>query len=435
MSDEFILRCKLPEPLSLFPKRPFFHKNDNKVSVSSNFFQFKLSNDNLCKIHKYFLRFEPPEISDLDNPTQQIMRKAEEDIKERLGQYTYIHQSRAIYSTQFLSEPFEVTIEYFGVNYAIKIKYAGEVDRKAKEAVTYYENFLHSLLKQASLSKAGRTYFDSAYTKTYKYGQVIMLGFKADIGVYQKGILLNLNTISKLVTFNKALDLIKNLSSKDVDEDLKKNENEVNRALKGCIVFTKYNDNCKVIKVFKVESVNFNLSPKSTFMTKKGIITYAGYYKAKYNITLYDEEQPLLEVKDNNNKVIYLIPELCYTDRASAEEWAKSKDNIREVIGKNYNLEESKKLLTRILSQESCKKEIDKWGMSIDLNLLEVNGRRINAGRLLFGGTNSQPLVNDKSSSNHILNSPMYSQPDIKEWNVFCKFLFSLYTIKKILVQ
>lgn len=84
-------------------------------------------------------------------------------------------------------------------------------------------------------------------------------------------------------------------------------------AVLGTTVLTAYNN-----KTYRIDDVDFALSPMSTFPTRDGDITYASYYKDKYNLTIRDPGQPLLisrasqrDIRAGQSETISLIPELC----------------------------------------------------------------------------------------------------------------------------
>jgi aubergine-like protein len=78
------------------------------------------------------------------------------------------------------------------------------------------------------------------------------------------------------------------------------------------------------LKVYKIESIEFKMTPKNTFyLAKEGReISYIEYYKTKYGYAVKNDKQPLVKVaakkmKFANNtptpekpEFIYLIPEM-----------------------------------------------------------------------------------------------------------------------------
>jgi aubergine-like protein len=82
----------------------------------------------------------------------------------------------------------------------------------------------------------------------------------------------------------------------------------------GAIVLTDYNN-----KTYRIDDVDFNVSPMATFRKKTGEeISYTDYYLSRYNITIQNLQQPLLvsrstqrDRRAGQDELIYLIPELC----------------------------------------------------------------------------------------------------------------------------
>ena len=82
----------------------------------------------------------------------------------------------------------------------------------------------------------------------------------------------------------------------------------------GVIVLTGYNNN-----TYRIDDVDFQVSPRSTFRKKNGEeISYCDYYNTRYNIVISDMQQPLLvsrskprDRRAGQDEIVYLIPELC----------------------------------------------------------------------------------------------------------------------------
>ena len=73
-------------------------------------------------------------------------------------------------------------------------------------------------------------------------------------------------------------------------------------------------------KSYKVDDIDFQASPKSTFTNEKGEeLSYMDYYKRQYGLEIRDPNQPLLIHRpkkkalneEDVEKLICLIPELC----------------------------------------------------------------------------------------------------------------------------
>lgn len=70
---------------------------------------------------------------------------------------------------------------------------------------------------------------------------------------------------------------------------------------------TRYNQ-----KTYKIDRVEFGMSPETTFDKSGTQVSYKDYYKTRYNEFVNDSNQPLLINKDRKTGIeIALIPELC----------------------------------------------------------------------------------------------------------------------------
>lgn len=82
----------------------------------------------------------------------------------------------------------------------------------------------------------------------------------------------------------------------------------------GQVVLTGYNNN-----TYRVDDVDFEVNPRSTFQLRNGEnVSYIDYYKKKYNIDIRNATQPLLvsktkprERRAGQSDLVYLVPELC----------------------------------------------------------------------------------------------------------------------------
>lgn len=131
--------------------------------------------------------------------------------------------------------------------------------------------------------------------------------------------------------------------------------------MKGTTVVTKYNQ-----KTYKVERVEFGMSPETTFDKSGTQVSYMEYYKTKYNESISDPNQPLLINKDRRTGVeIALIPELCQvtglTDSMRAD-FRLMKD-LAEIVHTNADrkVAECKNLIDIFNTNPKCAEKQKLW--------------------------------------------------------------------------
>jgi aubergine-like protein len=90
-------------------------------------------------------------------------------------------------------------------------------------------------------------------------------------------------------------------------------EAEIQRQFKDTIVMTSYNR-----KTYHIKDIDFKASPLDTFETKKGKVSYADYYRERYNKEVKDLKQPLIRCEPSKKDKhmghtgdVVLVPELC----------------------------------------------------------------------------------------------------------------------------
>ena len=73
------------------------------------------------------------------------------------------------------------------------------------------------------------------------------------------------------------------------------------------LLVTRYNQ-----KTYKIDRIEFDQSPESTFQKDGNAVSYMEYYKSRYNEGVTDVNQPLIINKDRKTgNEVALIPELC----------------------------------------------------------------------------------------------------------------------------
>ncbi|CAD8126982.1 unnamed protein product [Paramecium sonneborni] len=216
---------------------------------------------------------------------------------------------------------------------------------------------------------------------------------------------------------------------------------EVDR-YEGMIVMTKYNQ-----KFYRVDLIETGMSPKDLFITENGQETsFKEYYKQRYNIKLSDK-QPLIKTSlklkgKQEEKVIYLIPELCQLTGLS--ETVKSnfqvmkdvsritKPNAQDRIDKS---EKFAKQMNSTIKRGSNMNLLDIWGLQLSSVSMNVEAKTVRPGTLLMGNENI-----DLSSSNLNLDQQtqkkMYQMPEKKlVWVLIHYYKEKGQEAKKILLE
>ncbi len=135
-------------------------------------------------------------------------------------------------------------------------------------------------------------------------------GYVTAVDFYEGGLLLQIDVSHRVLRTETVRDFLVSLNKQGRDV-----RSEAEKALLGASVLTRYNN-----KSYKVDEIDFEATPRSTFMDASGSqVSYVDYYKRQYDIDIMDLNQPLLVNRPRKTavseqeveKLICLVPELC----------------------------------------------------------------------------------------------------------------------------
>lgn len=171
------------------------------------------------------------------------------------------------------------------------------------------------------------------------------------------------------------------------------------------------------------------MSPETTFDKNGTQVSYAEYYKTRYNESINDMNQPLLINKDRKTGVeIALIPELCQltglTDVMRAD-FRLMKD-LAQIVHTNAErkINECKGLFQTFAQNEKCKEKQKQWHLKFSDTPAELQGYKYDAGNLVMGPTpsgapNQFDIERSARELDRKIQAKMLTQPAMKCWGIF----------------
>lgn len=162
------------------------------------------------------------------------------------------------------------------------------------------------------------------------------------------------------------------------------------------------------------------MSPKDTFKNDKDeSICYIDYYKEKYKCEINVPAQPMLihieRLKNDTEKEINLVPELCVMTGLSEEERKKESlmKSLNEVIKPNpqKRLKRCQDLIDLINSNKFTKEFLEDWQLSIESKPMRIEGSQINPGNLLLQNERKIPLSKANNLNQDAQGSMFYFRP------------------------
>lgn len=182
-------------------------------------------------------------------------------------------------------------------------------------------------------------------------------------------------------------------------------------------------------QTYRVDDVDFNSTPASTFMQKDKPISYKEYYESRYNLSIKDDKQPMLVSKPKardvragrgGEELIYLVPELCRATGLTDK--MRSNFTMMKAMADHTQMDPEKRR-TRLLdftkrlhkSQESVKK-LEAFNTDIADQLVEFEGRALSQEVMVFG--DAKTVQNDYRVdwTNGMKLNPMFQTVPLKRW-------------------
>jgi len=293
--------------LSLFPKRPARDAKavGQKLQLYSNYFQIEFDQAGIQGVNKYTCKFDPEIPDNSKGLRKDILKSARDKIKEKLE--FYIDWGTCVYSLRKCADLPVFEGEHEGTKYKIHLEWVQIMESTDRDHMVFLKIFFNSCMRSLRFETIGPKSFNvKAGHSLNAHNIKVWPGFDARMIMKEAGALLNVDVAFKVVRTDTCLGYIAELRKK-AEEKGGDWQAAIQEALVGCTVVTRYNQ-----KTYRVERVDFGMSPATTFDKNGEQVSYADYYKTRYNETIKDPNQPLLINKDRKTgNEVALIPELC----------------------------------------------------------------------------------------------------------------------------
>ena len=279
---------------------------------------------------------------------------------------------------------------------------------------------LRRALEGLKLQLVGRNFYDAAAAIELKEFKLqLWPGYLTSIRQHEKDILLQVEVDYKVMRMETAYNILKQCfaNSRNAKDAFVKE-------IVGSTVLTGYNN-----KTYRVDDVDWDSSPKSTFITKNGPISYKDYYKRRYDIVITDDRQPILiskakarDLRAGQPEFIALIPELCRATGLTDD--MRKNFNLMNEVAKHTRLSPSDRI-TRLLSfnqrlQSSIASAevFEEYNVKLEKQLVEFQGRTLPAEPIVFGN-NQQTVMDQRSEWTHSFrNCKLFNPKNLTNWVV-----------------
>lgn len=291
----------------MFPKKP---QRDPKaagrqIKLFSNYYQLDFDQKEIQGVNKYTVKFDP-EIPDNARPMRKaVLKKVKDTLKEKLE--FFIDWGTNLYSLRKVADIPQMETDHDGTKYKVLIEWVQLMEATDKDHLNFLKIFFNSMMRSLRFEQIGPKVFNPAKAHALDAHNIrVWPGFDTRMIMKEMGALLSIDVAFKVVRTDTVLSFVSQLRDQ-ADQKGKDYKKVISEALVGSTVVTKYNQ-----KTYRIERVEFDMSPETTFEQNGTAVSYLEYYKTKYNETVSDANQPLLINKDRKTgNEVALVPELC----------------------------------------------------------------------------------------------------------------------------
>ena len=299
----------------------------------------------------------------------------------------------------------------------IEIEYVKEPD--ARELIPHYNTLFRKVMDQLKMVQINRHYYmPTAKIQVPHLNLEIWPGFVTHIEQFDGGVMLVCDASHRMLRTTTALDLLKDVF-KMGQPNFKTN---ALKALVGKVVLTRYNN-----KSYRIDDVDFNQTPQSTFSKSDGTeVSYRDYFKNHWEQTITDMRQPLLIHRpkpkrgQTETQIICLVPELAtvtgMTDEIRSDFRAMRDIASHTRIKPQIRFDKFCTFLRNVDADPTAKRILGDWGLSLDSKPLELTARILPKENIQFGGGKIVP-VNDRADwSRDATGSKLFGSINIAKW-------------------
>merc|ERR1712112_564610 len=271
------------------------------------------------------------------------------------------------------------------------------------------------------LQLMGRNYFNpNARINMSNHKLELWPGYETSIRQHEDSMLLCCEVSHKVLRTDTVYDQIQDIARRDGTNYRRSCE----KALLGTICMTKYNN-----RTYKIDDINWDMTPASTFTWRERDVSYARYYEEKYNKKLKDMKQPLMtclpskrEMRAGQGPTI-LIPELCNMTGLSDDQRANF--NLMKDMGAHTRQDPKKKAAALAqfardaVANPETKKLLADWKLSFNQELVKFRARMLKPETILGKGSASFNYKTDNADwGGAFRNWKQWSVVNLSKWVV-----------------
>ncbi|KAM4616857.1 piwi-like protein 2 [Polymixia lowei] len=291
--------------------------------------------------------------------------------------------------------------------------------------IPFYNVVFRRVMKTVGLKLVGRNHYDPQSAIILgKHRLQVWPGYSTCIKRTDGGLYLSVDVSHKVLRNDSVLDLMKVVYQQSRENF----QDECTKELIGSIVITRYNN-----RTYRIDDIEWNKSPKDTFMMSDGSTTsFVSYYSKNYGITIKEMDQPLLvhrpkeRSKPGGKQIItgeiLLVPEISFMtgipDKMRKDFRAMKDLTMHINVTGEQHTHSIKQLLNKINTNPETLKELGQWGLDIGTEILVTEGRTLPLETICLQ-SESFATTSEVSWSREVVRDASISCIPLNVWAIF----------------
>ncbi|XP_068083901.1 piwi-like protein Siwi [Anabrus simplex] len=391
------------------------------IDLTSNY--FRLESVTSFQLYQYRVDFAPEE--DLNSMKQKLVRAH----RETIG--AYIFDGTLLFTAhKLLKDPLTLVSrrEADDTNVVVTIRLVSSVSAGEYHYCHFFNILMRRCLEALNLQLVGRNYFDAkANVPVPNYHLELWPGYVTSIRQHEDDILLCTEITHKVMRRDNALDILESIAEKDPAHF----QHLYQKCIVGTTVLTDYNN-----KTYRVDDVDFTVTPMSAFSRDGKEVTYKAYFKSRYGLEIKNPDQPMLvslpklrERRRGFSTPVYLVPELCrmtgITDemRANFHLMRNLAEHTR--LSPKDRIAALNKFQKRLSDTEKVASELKQWNFALSKSLVSLKGRVLPNEFIKVGNDVSFHSGTQNNWGREISGQALLCTPVLREWGIVVPCGFS----------
>lgn len=289
-----------------------------------------------------------------------------------------------------------------------------------RECTQLYNILFDRVMKTLNYVRFERKQFDPSAPKIIPQHRLeVWPGYVTAVDEYEGGVMLCCDVSHRLLCQTTVLDNLREVYQAGAEQF----QTNAKKALLGSVVLTRYNN-----KTYRIDDINFDSSPMSTFQKGDRDMSYLEYYETQYNIKINDPNQPLLismkqrrvAGKDAPEELMFcLVPEICYLT-GLRDDLRSDFKVMRDIatftrVTPNQRVAALHKFNQNVNSNREARQILEDWGLTLADHPERVSARLLDEETVYFA-RKEFPVGPNADFSRYATNNELLEVIPINNW-------------------